>query len=907
MSELKLISPLLDGMEVDSCLESAGGTSVYALHSTRNGRAYVLKHISIPESQTQVDALLFTGAAEDEAAALHYYEQVVNDYKAELDDLEMLRSSANFATYLDYQVVQKEEGVGFELYLLSERWPTLVEYLSENAMTHLRALNLGLDLCTALCDLRTHGLIHRDIKPENIYLNGLNGFMLGDLGVARIDNLKYSTMPERMVTEYTAPEMTDILNPLNTTMDIYSIGMVLYRILNGNHGPFEDEKTSPKAANRMRISGEPLPAPLYSDYELTDIILKACAFRPEDRFQTPDDMMQELVLYMKRNTVTDSLIVPPIITDDEDTLPPELLEEEVEPVRFADVEELDDRFVQSFAPDTESRGGVEDLLADPPPEPAGPPAFAAPRSSAMVPEDEPAPAPPPEPGKRGGKPKRKRRIWIPIVAVLLVLAAGAAAFYFLVLGGAAVHVTSIEAVGRGPDFLIVDVEAGKAGTDLIVRCTDTYGNVQERPYTGGNLTFSDLASGTQYTISVYSSSDRRLTGTTSAMFSTVATTEIVSFTAASQATGQAQLTLVISGPSPAEWTVRYWADGVDPQERTFTGNSVTITGLENGLQYTFQLLPTEDIELSGNTTLEFSTGPAIEITDLQAASLSADTIQVTWTHGENAPEQWTVTCTGTDGTILTETVTETQAQFTGLTTGETYTVTVTATGVVAPATTTVTPTAATVSALAAEVQDDGSLLVTWTTDAADGAWQLLYNVEGAGVTIGGTQQVTGTEATLTGLIPGETYTIELRTAAGERLGGSASTQVSIPAGGDFASYGVTRFFLGLFVRPTTENWTANDLTTMDEPVFTSGQTMVFALESLTGRSSSDDAVELVYVVKNATGAPVSTGSLASTWDGLWDGNLILGEVADMPQEAGTYTLQIYLNGQLAASREFTIQ
>ena len=409
MSEPKLISPLLDGMEIVSCIHSGGGTSVYLLRSTITGQSYVLKHISVPESQTQVDALLFTGAAADEAAAQSYFEQLIEDFKAELDDLELLQSSTNFANYLNYQICRKEDGIGFEIYLLSERWKTLVEYLNENAMTHLKALNLGLDLCTALCDLRARGLIHRDIKPENIYLNGLNSFMLGDLGVARIDNLKYCAMPERMVTEYTAPEMTDILSSFNTTIDIYSVGMVLYRILNGNHGPFEDEKTSPKAANKRRISGEALPAPLYSDYELTEIILKACAFEPTDRYQTPEELMQDLVLYMKRNSVTDSLIVPPIITDAEATLPPELLEEEIEPVRFANIDEMDEQFVSSFSPDTQGRGS-DDVEADTPiavPDqatgsspPEDGPAFAAPQVSAMRERDEDIPTPtPPAKGK----------------------------------------------------------------------------------------------------------------------------------------------------------------------------------------------------------------------------------------------------------------------------------------------------------------------------------------------------------------------------------------------------------------------------------------------------------------------------------------------------------------------------
>ena len=132
-------------------------------------------------------------------------------------------------------------------------------------------------------------------------------------------------------------------------------------------------------------------------------------------------------------------------------------------------------------------------------------------------------------------------------------------------------------------------------------------------------------------------------------------------------------------------------------------------------------------------------------------------------------------------------------------------------------------------------------------------------------------------------------------------------RLTIPAGGSFNQYDASRFFLGLFKKPAKSNWTANDLVTMSEPVFSSSESIVFAMESLTGRSDSEDEVTLLYVVESATGVPLSTGSKTATWDTLWTGDLILGQVDETPQEAGTYTLRLYLNGQSAATKEFTVQ
>ena len=921
MSELKLISPLLDNMETVTCLQSGSGTSVFLLRGTLNGQEYILKRISVPESQTQVEALYFAGAAEDEEEAKKYFEQLIKDYCAELSELDMLRGSTNFATYLDYQVCEKEDGIGYDLYLLSEKWQTLVEYLSENAMTHLKALNLGLDLCTALCDLRTHGLIHRDIKPENIYLNGLNSFMLGDLGVAKIAELKYCTMPERMVTEYTAPEMTDILNPFNTTIDIYSIGMVLYRILNGNHGPFEDEKTSAKAANKLRISGEPLPAPLYSDYELTDIIMKACAFLPEDRYQTPEEFMQDLVLYMKRNNVTDSLIVPPLLLDPEDIVHPDAMDEEVQPVQFAEADQMDEQFISSFMPDTTVQGSEEDIevtpsspppdtpLEDSPwsqlPELGDLPSFAAPH--AVDPAEEVSAAPPPPIAPKKKQTNKGKKLAVAVSAAVVALGVIGVSAYFLVVGGPATNIASITMEDRGTDYLVVSVKAGSNASDLTLHCVDTYGNEQTAELDGSSATFSELSPGTQYTVSVVSNTGHRLSGTTSAMFTTVATTDVLSFVGTAVAGDQVTLQLTVSGPSPEEWTVRYFAEGITPQEKTFTGNSVTITGLESGAVYLFELSGTSDVELTGTTSLELTTTPQVAVSDLAVSALTETSATVSWTSTEPAPAEWTVTCAGTDGSVATKTVTDCEVEFTELTAGETYTISVTADGLTTPAVITATPTSMVIDGFTATASADGSVSVSWNGGSETASWQLRYAVAATGSPITGTLDVQGNETTLEHLIPGEKYTLELRSAAGEKLGGTTTAEVTIPAGGSFNQYDASRFFLGLFKKPAKSNWTANDLVTMSEPVFSSSESIVFAMESLTGRSDSEDEVTLLYVVESATGVPLSTGSKTATWDTLWTGDLILGQVDETPQEAGTYTLRLYLNGQSAATKEFTVQ
>lgn len=155
-------------------------------------------------------------------------------------------------------------------------------------------------------------------------------------------------------------------------------------------------------ADKLRLTGKAMPTPIYADYELAAIILKTCAPRPEDRFQTPAELKQALVYYMQRNEVSDTLIVPPIVTPEAPLAPEAETAEEEAPARMTDAEQLDEKFRTSFAPDLSGAGTEKDIDPD-----------AVPDAPKPEQKTEEKPQPPAEPEKPAEPVKEASRSKIP--------------------------------------------------------------------------------------------------------------------------------------------------------------------------------------------------------------------------------------------------------------------------------------------------------------------------------------------------------------------------------------------------------------------------------------------------------------------------------------------------------------
>ena len=304
MSEIKLISPLLDDFIIGDVFSDHNGVRCVPAMKNNSDSRYIVKVISVPASQVQLQAFLLTGVYRTEEDAKAYFAELASNIEKEMSILSKLSALEGFVDYEGYQVVEKEDEVGYDIYLLAPYRRSLERHYRKYPMTHLGAVNLGLDMCAALSVARQAGFLVVDLKPGNIFIGEDKEYRIGDIGFLPMNGLRFATLHDRYRSPYTAPEVQDPFAPISDKLDIYAAGLVLYQAYNGGALPFVGAAPN-----------EVLQPPLYADYEMSEIILKACSPDHAERWEDPIKMGQAIVSYMQRNGANDTPIAPPIIQD----------------------------------------------------------------------------------------------------------------------------------------------------------------------------------------------------------------------------------------------------------------------------------------------------------------------------------------------------------------------------------------------------------------------------------------------------------------------------------------------------------------------------------------------------------------------------------------------------------------
>ena len=275
------------------------GVVYKAVRRDHNVESYAaIKVISIPADPSEVDSLRSEGL--DMNATRTYLQGIVNDFVSEIQLMESLKGVQNIVSVEDYKVVEKTDEIGWDIYIRMELLTSFNTYICDKKLTEEEIIKLGCDICTALEICAKRNIIHRDIKPENIFINDFGYFKLGDFGIARKMENMTGGLSQKGTFNYMAPEVANS-SEYDARVDTYSLGIVLYRLLNGNRLPFLDTEKQLLNPNERRnavdrrIRGEVLPAPCEASPAMADLILRACAYDPDMRFSSATEMKQALM------------------------------------------------------------------------------------------------------------------------------------------------------------------------------------------------------------------------------------------------------------------------------------------------------------------------------------------------------------------------------------------------------------------------------------------------------------------------------------------------------------------------------------------------------------------------------------------------------------------------------------
>lgn len=156
-------------------------------------------------------------------------------------------------------------------------------------------IRIGKDICKGLAICHKEGIIHRDIKPANIFVTSRGEYKLGDFGIARMVDAGQRASTKMGTRAYAAPEQfVSFEENYDKRVDIYSLGLTLYELSNHNRLPFANSGYVRESEISLRILGKELPPPENADAALAKVILKACAYKAEDRFASAEEMQDEL-------------------------------------------------------------------------------------------------------------------------------------------------------------------------------------------------------------------------------------------------------------------------------------------------------------------------------------------------------------------------------------------------------------------------------------------------------------------------------------------------------------------------------------------------------------------------------------------------------------------------------------
>jgi len=276
-------APSVGGYKILEKIASGGMANVYKAVHVKKGWMVALK---VPHEQFQSDRTFVERfRREGELGKKLHNENIIHIYE-----------SATAKDGFTYIAMEYLEGID------------LRQYMDRHGKLPIEeGLDILVHVCRALDYAHVKGVVHRDIKPENIMLplqKGKGKIVLMDFGIAHTAYLgTLGTGSTYLGTPYYMSPDQISSKEVDGRSDIYSLGVVLFEMLTGQH--LFNETDPLKVLFHHKETPAPRPSTLNPGIPpmLEQIVMKMLAKNPEDRYQTVENLLVELQDFMLKEGI----------------------------------------------------------------------------------------------------------------------------------------------------------------------------------------------------------------------------------------------------------------------------------------------------------------------------------------------------------------------------------------------------------------------------------------------------------------------------------------------------------------------------------------------------------------------------------------------------------------------------
>ncbi len=284
----------------DCVLGEGSFGKVYRAKRVEYGRTFysAIKVLTVPKSQQEIKFARSQGMNDSEI--YDYFRGLVDNLLNEITLMDNLKGAQNIVGIEDYKIIERQGEIGWDIFIRMELLTPFDSFVSNPEFSQTDVIRLGVDICTALEVCEQNYIVHRDIKPDNIFISRFGEYKLGDFGIARKLEATQANLSRKGTLNYMAPEVYKS-EEYGSNVDLYSLGLVLYTLLNNNRIAFLPPYPQPitykdnEEALAKRLSGMPVPPPCNASPALGALIVKACAYNPADRFASATEFKNALI------------------------------------------------------------------------------------------------------------------------------------------------------------------------------------------------------------------------------------------------------------------------------------------------------------------------------------------------------------------------------------------------------------------------------------------------------------------------------------------------------------------------------------------------------------------------------------------------------------------------------------